>query len=83
MRVWFMFDNHAIALVEGDRAAALRRLFAEDGCGSAFARDVRDRSHAAPLHGHRLPSGQYGVRDDEIDAFLARIDELENWEARG
>lgn len=83
MRVWFMFDNHAFARVEGDRAAVLRRLFDEDGCGSAFMRDVLDRSNGMPLHGHRLPSGKYGVTDDEIDAFLARVDELENWEARG
>ena len=74
MRVWFMYDCHTFAKV-GDGSssreqmeARARELFAEDGCGSLFARDS---------------NGRYGISDDALAAFFNRVEEHANWEARG
>jgi hypothetical protein len=88
MRVTFMYDGHTFAGV-GDssvprekKRAEIISLFGVDGCGCVFARDSRG-DQVEPLHGSPQPDGHYGVTEAEVDAFLDRVDEHENWEARG
>jgi hypothetical protein len=87
-----MFDNHTFCEItarEHDtRRADIIRLFEEDGCGTVFYRSVS--SEHAHLNGRPLRDdpdrGKYmkvwGVTPDEVDEFLAKVEELENWEAR-
>lgn len=88
MRVWFMYDCHTFAKV-GDGSssreqmeARARELFAEDGCGSLFARDSNGRQ-ITYCHGQRQPNGRYGISDDALAAFFNRVEEHANWQARG
>lgn len=81
MRIWFMFDNHTFADAPTQEKA--RELFARDGCGSLFARDSRGNTLRPALHGRRREDGTYGVSDDDLAQFYAKVEELANWEARG
>ncbi len=89
MTIWFMYDNHTFARV-GDytssRAALeakARALFAEDGCGSLFARNTKEDWDVVSLVSARQPDGRYGVSDAALTLFFDRVDEYANWEARG
>ena len=90
MKVWFMYDCHVFAKV-GDGStsreammARAKELFAEDGCGSIFACDVRDRE-IAHAHGHPQtgPLTGWGISDDALNRFFDKCEEHANWEARG
>ncbi len=78
MKIWFMHDNHTFArlpsLTDNDRVvvkSAIYEKFKEDGCGLVFARGHGDRAIA------------HCDKWQEVNAFLDKCEEYENWEARG
>lgn len=77
LRIYFMYDCHIFAAVtertgnnRSDVVALLERLFAEDGCGTAFARWGERNYVGPPLHGSMLSTGRYGVTRDDIEKFV-------------
>lgn len=92
MNIWFMYDNHTFAKVPDITTAPrelveahLRALFIEDGCGTVFVRDGRNKE-IAHLHGHPLGEigkSPWGVYPVEIESFLDKVEEHLNWESRG
>jgi hypothetical protein len=78
VKAWFMYDNHCFASVElGKREAIIKRvtaLFAEDGCGSLFARDDADATlHSLTLHGQRMGNGKWGVSAEAIEEWADSV----------
>lgn len=82
----FMYDNHgfarplSVAAPREQIAAYMREHFAEDGCGMGYFKNSCDTAY---LHGRRLADGGYGITEPALTAFLDKVDELVNWEARG
>jgi hypothetical protein len=85
MKLIFMYDNHTFARPFRGEASPAREWiaarFAEDICGSVFGYTARgysiDHLHAV------YENKRYTLREEDIDAFLAKVEEYENWEARG
>jgi hypothetical protein len=86
-----MYDNHAFAKVPNIATAPrelieahIAALFRENGSGSVFARNSKDET-IANLHGHpfgEVGKSPWGVYPNEIEAFLDKVEEHANWEAR-
>lgn len=85
MTIWFMYDNHLFAKYRGEAESGPLRdwiaaKFAEDKCGSVFARDARDNTVG---HLYTLHSDGWALLPSDVDTFLATVEEHANWEARG
>jgi hypothetical protein len=87
MKVWFMYDRHQFAQVGDSQTsrqnmeARAKELFAEDGCGSLFARTVTGME-AAACNGKPMADGTWGADADELRCFFDAVDEHINWECR-
>lgn len=88
MKVWFMYNCDAFALVGNSNTSRsameekARQVFAEDVFGGLYAHDERGRTFARCL-GKRQPDGRYGVSDEALAEFFDSVDEHINWIARG
>jgi len=76
MKITFMYDNHTFkrinALGRETRKKEILGLFAAERLGTLYAKGHTAHAH---LHGGL-------ITEEDIDQFLDRVEEIENWEAR-
>lgn len=80
MKIWFMYDNHTFAKVTDLSPDALfkraKELFEEDGCGGLYVHDESGTTiQALTFHGRMLHHGRYGAYDDDLERWVAKIQE--------
>jgi len=79
VKIYFMYDNHTFArfgnwITKDDLYKRARKLFKEDGCGTLFARDMRDGDlRSLDLHGHQLSNSSWGVTELELRAWTDKV----------
>ena len=73
-KIWFMFDNHLFRSIDPmkDMFPQIRKCFDEDGCGSIFVRDEKDKSlRKLDMHADWKKHGnKFIVTDDEIREWI-------------